>query len=163
MPVTAYWPVRLKGELIADEITFGWLIDKTLTYGASAPDGTERTAEGTSLPQDGSIDGYYHATDANIVSGDVVIVKEGVVPVGWGQYNPNVLLASDGLDNISTTEPSGLASNFRDMLIQVFRRLFGKSTLTNSELKCYKENETDVATTQSVGDDGTTQTQGEAA
>ena len=148
---------------MADEIQFGYLIDKTLTYGAYAPDGTERTAAGTSLPQDASIDGYYHATDANIVSGDVVIVKEGTVPVGWGQYNPNVLLASDGFDNISTTEPSGLASNFREMFIQVFRRLFGKATMTNSALICYKEDETTVATTQVISDDGTTQTQGEAA
>jgi len=72
-------------------------------------------------------------------------------------------LASDGLDSISTTAPSGVASNFREMLVQLWRRFFGKSTMTATELKTYADNGTDVLTTQTVSEDGTTQTQGAAS
>ncbi len=72
-------------------------------------------------------------------------------------------LASDGLDSISTTEPAGLASNFREILIQLYRRFFGKSTLTSTTLTTYKEDGTTAATTQSVSVSGGTETQGEAS
>jgi len=74
---------------MADEITFGWATGETLTYGAYQPDGTVRTAAATSLPEQGAT-GYYHATDANIQAGDVVIVHNGTTNVGWGQYQPEV-------------------------------------------------------------------------
>jgi hypothetical protein len=67
-------------------------------------------------------------------------------------------LASNGLDSISVTAPSGVASNFREMVIQLWRRFFKKSTLTSSELKTYADNGTDALTTQAVSDDETTQT-----
>jgi len=72
-------------------------------------------------------------------------------------------LASDGLDTVATTAPSGVASNFREMLVQVWRRFFKKSTLTSTELKTYADNGTDVLTTQTVSDDDTTQTQGSSS
>jgi len=72
-------------------------------------------------------------------------------------------LAADGLDSISTTAPAGVASNFREMLVQVWRRFFRKSTMTATELKTYADNGTDVVTTQTVSEDGTTQTQGAAS
>jgi len=68
-------------------------------------------------------------------------------------------LASDGLDAVATTAPAGVAGNFREMMVQLFRRFFKKSTLTSTELKTYADNGTDVLTTQAVSDDGTTQTQ----
>jgi hypothetical protein len=71
-----------------------------------------------------------------------------------------VLLAATGLDSVSTTAPAGVASNFREMLVQVWRRQFKKSTLTASELKTYADNGTSILTTQVVSDDGTTQTLG---
>lgn len=69
-------------------------------------------------------------------------------------------LASDGLDSIATTAPAGVASNFREMLVQVWRRFFKKSTLTATQLKTYDDAGTGVLTTQTVSDDNTTQTQG---
>ncbi len=69
-------------------------------------------------------------------------------------------LASDGLDSVSTTAPSGVASNFREMLVQTWRRFFRKATQTDSELKTYADNGTSVLTTQDLSDDNTTQTQG---
>lgn len=66
-------------------------------------------------------------------------------------------LASDGLDNISTTEPSGVASNFREMLVQTWRRRFKKDTATKDAIKTYKDDGS-VATTQVVTFDGATKT-----
>jgi hypothetical protein len=40
--------------------------------------------------------------------------------------------------------------------------MFKKTTLTTTELKTYADNGTDVVTTQTVSDNGTTQTQGPA-
>jgi len=72
-------------------------------------------------------------------------------------------LASDGLDSIATTEPSGKASNFREMIVQVWRRLFGKTELTATQLRSYKADGETVATTQIISETSTKQTQGEAS
>lgn len=69
-------------------------------------------------------------------------------------------LASDGLDTIAITAPAGVASDFREMLVQLWRRFFKKSTLTSTQLKTYADNGSDILTTQTVSDDETTQTQG---
>ena len=74
---------------MANEITFGFLTGKTLTYGAYEPDGSVRTAAATALPEIGAT-GYYTATNGSIVAGDIVIVKEGTLTVGWGEYRPEV-------------------------------------------------------------------------
>ena len=74
---------------MANEITFGFLVGKTLTYGAYEPDGSVRTAAATALPEIGAT-GYYTATDGSITAGDVVIVKEGTITVGWGEYRSEV-------------------------------------------------------------------------
>lgn len=71
-------------------------------------------------------------------------------------------LASDGLDTIATTAPTGIASNFREMLVQVWRRFFKKATKTAAQIKTYDDAGTGVVTTQTVSDDGTTETQGSA-
>jgi len=72
-------------------------------------------------------------------------------------------LASDGLDSIAITEPSGVASNFREMVVQLWRRFFGKSTLSKTEIKNYKADGITVTTTQDVTETPTIQTQGEAS
>ena len=70
-------------------------------------------------------------------------------------------LASDGLDSISTTAPTGVASNFREMLVQMWRRFFKKATRTPTELKTYADNGTTVLTTQVISDNGSgTESQG---
>lgn len=69
------------------EVSFGFKSGKTLTYGAYEEDGTVRTAAATSLPEEGST-GYYHATDADIDTGDVVVVRWGTNEVGFGVHRP---------------------------------------------------------------------------
>lgn len=70
-------------------ITFGWQTGETLTYLALEPDGTERTAAGTAFPEIGAT-GYYTVIDADLEAGDVVIVNDGTLNVGWGEYRPEV-------------------------------------------------------------------------
>ncbi len=147
---------------MANEITFGWRSGSTLTYGIYQPDGTIRTAAGTSLPEIGST-GYYVASDANIQTGDFVIVSTSTAVVGQGQYNPAGILSSDGLDTVSTTEPNGLASNFREMIVQLYRRFFGKTEFSTTQLKTYKADGATVSTTQTVSETSLLQTQGEAS
>lgn len=66
-------------------------------------------------------------------------------------------LASDGLDSVSTTAPSGVASNFREMLVQVWRRFFKRTVNNKSALTIatYRDDGTTVATTQSYTTSGT--------
>lgn len=72
-------------------------------------------------------------------------------------------LAADGLDTITTTAPTGPAANFRQMVVQTWRRFFKKATLTASQAKTYADDDTTVITTQTVSNDGTTQVQGDAS
>lgn len=72
-------------------------------------------------------------------------------------------LGATGLDLITCTDPAGLATTFPQMVVQVWRRFFKKSTLTATQLKTYNDDGTTVSTTQTVSDDGTTQTQGAAS
>ena len=58
--------------------------------------------------------------------------------------------------NILTT----LATTMRGVMIQSWRRLFKKVTLTATEMKTMKDDGTTVVTTQAVSDDQTTETQG---
>lgn len=71
-------------------------------------------------------------------------------------------LASDGLDSVSTTGPTGVASNFREMIVQLWRRFFGKTTMTEDTLTTTRDDGSTPATTQALSDDNITQTQGEA-
>ena len=107
---------------------------------------------------------YATATALATVDGIVDDILLDTAEIGTaGAGLTAVALASDGLDAISTAAPTGVASNFREMLVQVWRRYFAKSTMTASELKTYADNGTDVLTTQALSDDGTTQTLGAAS
>lgn len=74
-------------------------------------------------------------------------------------------LSSAGLDSISTTPPSSPIGSwtFREKLVMLFRRFYGKATVTASQLKSYATDGTTVLATNTLSDNGTTQTQGEAA
>jgi len=61
-------------------------------------------------------------------------------------------LASDGLDSIAITEPSGVASNFREMIVQLWRRFHNKSKMTADKLTVYKDDGTTAATEQTLAE-----------
>lgn len=63
-----------------------------------------------------------------------------------------VKLAATGLDAIDVTAPTGVASTFREMIVQLWRRFFKKadktySSATAGNLKTYADNGTSVLTT----------------
>lgn len=72
-------------------------------------------------------------------------------------------LASDGLDSITVTPPTTVAATLPSMMVQLWRRYFKKATLTSTQLKTLADDGSTVVTTQTVSNDGTTQTQGPAA
>ena len=142
-------------------LRFWWRSGETLTYEALQADGTVRTVAGTSIPEIGTT-GYYTVVDAAVVTGDNALVNDGNGIIGGGQENPPVILSSDGLDGVSVVEPSGLATNFREQMVQLYRRFFGKAELSVTQIKTYKEDGSTVATTQAITETSTLQTQGEA-
>jgi len=133
---------------------------------------------------------YFYTGDfPNIASGtyDVLIFEQagGLPDISDEQLNENtkfdwtgsavsssfesvtagVVISAAGLDNISMTEPVGVASNFREVIIQLWRRFFGKSILnsTTNTLKCYNTVGDTVITTQTFSETATTQTMGESS
>lgn len=74
-----------------------------------------------------------------------------------------VTLSSTGLDQISVADPAGVANTWAKMLVAVWRRFYMKATMTATQIKMYKDDGTTVEATQTISDDGTTQTQGAAS
>lgn len=70
--------------------------------------------------------GVYKASPAVILPGDTVIVYKAGEYVAGDEYQPSVELAATGLDNISATEPTGIALTFADKLTQLYARFFNK-------------------------------------
>jgi len=85
-----------------------------------------------------------------------VAVDSGV-PVNGG-----VVLSSTGLNNISITAPTGPATNFREMMVQLWRRFFKKTTLDATNIKTYADNGSTIVTTQTASESAGVQTQGPA-
>ena len=80
----------------------------------------------------------------------------------WGGTEASILAAT-GLDTVATTEPAGLASTFREMVVQTFRWCFGKSKMTGSDWEFYKEDGSTAAVTVTLSSDSGSQTKGEGA
>jgi len=72
-------------------------------------------------------------------------------------------LAATGLDAIATTEPTTVATTWPGMVVQIFRRLFGKVTQTSTQLKTYHTEGETIVTTLALSDESGTLTQGEAS
>lgn len=126
--------------------------------GASAPS----AASVADAVWDEAISGHAAAGSAGKAVADVLddTGTSGVVVASGAKSGYS--LASTGLDSIATTAPSGVASNFREMVVAVWRRLFKKVTMTSSEIKTFADDGTTVLTTQTAAADGTTETQGAA-
>lgn len=149
---------------MANEITFGWKTGKNLEFGVYTAAGAERES-GTTMTETPASSGFYLGTPTAISTGNFVIVSDSDASkvIGQGEYNPPVILSSDGLDTVSVTEPSGLAANLREMIVQLHRRFFGKTTFSQTQILHYKEDGETVATTQTVSETSSLATQGEAS
>ncbi|KKN58274.1 hypothetical protein LCGC14_0553540 [marine sediment metagenome] len=71
---------------MANEVNFGYPTGATLTYGIYTSAGVEREL-GTSLTETPASSGLYLGTPTAISKGNQVVVKEGSVVVGHGEYN----------------------------------------------------------------------------
>lgn len=103
------------------------------------------------------------ATDAAALVVTVGAAGDGLTSIPKTGYK----LASDGLDSIATTAPAGVAANFREMVVQVWRRFFKKTTMSSDgagsgEIKTFADNGTTVLTTQATTETSSLQTQGDA-
>lgn len=118
---------------------------------------------------DGNVVTIVNAVDTEVGTANTnisaLITTIGVAGAGLtGIPRTGYKLSSDGLDSVSTAAPSGVASNFREMMVALWRGVFKKSDLNanTGELKHYADNGSTVLTTQTCTDDGTTQTRGAA-
>jgi hypothetical protein len=87
-------------------------------------------------------------------------ITSGVVAASgdWNVGKTGYALSSDGLDSVSTTDPTGFPTTFTQKVIALFNRMFSKSELTALTFTTYKANGTTPMMIQSVSDDETTQT-----
>jgi hypothetical protein len=93
------------------------------------------------------------------ISGNVDLIladtgTDGVVVASGSKTGYS--LASTGLDQISASTPTGVATTFATKMMQLWARFFGRVTKDSDEIKTYRSDGTTVATTQtytSSGDD----------
>lgn len=95
----------------------------------------------------------------------VTVQATGAAPVDAEVQLQGVVLGSDGLDGIAITAPAGVASTFREMVVQTWRRYFKKADRDTGAgtLKTYADDGSTVLTTQTISDVGDTQTVGSAS
>jgi hypothetical protein len=102
------------------------------------------------------------AVDANLVQINAETTPVDNLEAAFDGTGYGLKLASDGLDSIATTAPTGVASNFREMVVQVWRRFFRRAVRTDTTLKTYADNGTTELTTQTISTTDDTETQGTA-
>lgn len=86
--------------------------------------------------------GYMYAVVFDPDFGGVGETVDGVSPekiIGAFSIARRCVLASYGLDQLSITGPDGVATTFREMLVQIWRRFFGKVDRTSSQIRTYRE------------------------
>lgn len=93
--------------------------------------------------------------DGSDVYTDLQIIKSTTNRISFDSNDYIVSsLSSDGLDNISITEPTGVASTFREIIIQVWMRFFNKVTKNSTTITTYNSLG-EINTTQSISEGST--------
>ncbi len=91
-------------------------------------------------------------TSRSTYAGGAVASVTASVTVGTNQDKTGYKLAADGLDTISTTAPAGMAGNFREMVVALWRYFYRRTVYdkVNSNIKNYADNGTTVLATRNV-------------
>jgi hypothetical protein len=132
------------GKLLADDIDA-----KISSRGTSNYTGTDTAGTTTLLSRIGS----------------ALAITGGAVTIGTNNDKTGYTLSAAGLDQIAVSDPGAPANvtTIPKMIVALWRRFFKKSTLTATQLKTFADDNATVNSTQTVSDDGTTQTQGAAS
>jgi hypothetical protein len=93
---------------------------------------------------------------------DAQVLEEKVF-VGTNDDKTAYKLAADGLDTITATAPTGVATNFREMMVQIWRRFFKKAVRNATAIETYADDGTTVLTEQPISDAEGVETQGAAS
>jgi len=95
---------------MANEVTFGYRTGAVLTFGVYTKDGALREV-GTAMTETPADSGLYLGSPTEIDAEDMVIIKEGTVVVGQGQYKPEVSASEikEGVDTL--VEDGGKVNN----------------------------------------------------
>lgn len=111
-----------------------------------------------------------HAATADIQSRIPASLVSGRIDSNVGAMAANVLtstaIANDAITDAKIAVPSaptGVETRVLARMMQVWRRMFKKSTLSTSQLITYADDGSTPVTTQAVSDSGTLQTLGEAS
>lgn len=106
-----------------------------------------------------------YLTADNVTAANVTLIEglDATDQIAASMAGAEVKLAADAFDLIPTTAPAGVASDFREMIVQLWRRFFCRATKSGGLLKTYDDDDLTVLTTQPVTDDNTSDEQGAAA
>jgi hypothetical protein len=116
---------------------------------------------GNALPT-ASSDVFDDLVTASGEGSTIALNASGQVTVGTNNDKTDYKLASDGLDSVSTAAPSGVPTDFREMMVMVYRRFFKKVTMTSTVLSTYADDGSTVLTEQDLSDPGSLRTTGAA-
>jgi len=86
--------------------------------------------------------------EARTIESDDYVVTSDVLTVN---------LASTGLDNIVATEPTGVATTFREMIVQLWMRFFNRIDKDATKIQVYEDDGETVSTIQTYTEGGTTE------
>jgi hypothetical protein len=127
---------------------------------------------GTGSGQSASISVYVQSTRVGYIDGSWLVTPDATsyVCVYWNNGSSpavdvygRVSIQPTGLDAIGVWVPSGPAATFPEMVVRLYRRFFGPVSLTTNQIRTYADDGVTVYTTQALGDDGITQSQGAAS
>ncbi len=124
---------------MSNEINFGYLTGKTLTFAVYTNAGVERES-GSATTETPAGSGLYLGTPATIVYGDNVVIKEGSTVIGHGEYGLGIV------NSISKITPAGFVGDYIEDDIVYFLWRTKSAPTTAGTIKVYKNDGTGEVT-----------------